>query len=129
VSLSEWTQEIEQIESIFNKGDLSAAQKKDLVFDLIKNKFIEKQDFKLFSSGDTETGHTRYRTNDGKFSLVVAIDGFRSKKWYFYAANDPNVTDSYNSLWEGKSYETEQQCVNEAESWLLKTFAKQTKRG
>jgi len=112
-----------EITNVFNQTNLSDEEKKDAILNMIKTKCDKADEYKLYSThGDSN--HIRYRTKNGKYSLIIAYDAFHSDMWFFYAANDPNITCSYNSLWEGKRYTSEEQCVKHAELWLSKLMEK-----
>lgn len=113
-----------QIDDIFNKTDLSESQKKELIWNIVKNeKNKQQEDFKLYPIEDNEeSNHRKYQTKNGKYSLIIAYDNFHRYGWYFYGGNNSNINRPYNSLWEKKSYKTEENCVENAQLWLKKTI-------
>lgn len=115
----------EKIINILNESPISSLEKEELLIKVLKNSAYARnnlviQDFKLYPAedGSEESNHQRYRTKDKRYSLIIAFDSFHTREWFFYAANDSNIKKTYNSLWEKKTYQTDEECIQAAELWL-----------
>ena len=67
---------------------------------------------------EKRSGYTHTVYKGKKKKCEVTIDRSSNKtKWYFYLSRKEDKL-SYNCLWDGKEYDTLEECVEAAEGWI-----------